>query len=189
MNFKSNFLLCGWHIQKNMISKFSSLAKKDKSLYDKIINLPFIGSEEKFNTVLGLVEDSDDITKNEYDYLYKKLESKLQWVKCFTKENFCGGVSTTSRIEGLHGVLKKHLNSNSSLQGVFYCFRSIEKTQVQTFEEEFSRHKKQNTQFDSTPLEKIKEEYPDYIFRKIAPKFAKALNYILESQKNNKNSW
>jgi len=88
----------------------------------------------------------------------------------------------------MYAVLKTYLNSNSSLQGVFNCFRSIEKTQLSKFSEEYSRHKKQEI-IASNPLEQIKNEFPDYIYKKIVPKFSKSLNYILEFNGRNKNSW
>ena len=56
------------------------------------------------------------------------------------KGSFAAGVCTASRIEGLHSVLKRHLNSNSSLQNIFSCFRFIETTQVKKFEEEFKKN-------------------------------------------------
>ena len=188
-NFQSNLLLCSWHIQKNIISHLSSLGKKNKTLYDRVINLPFITCEKKFNDLIKTVEESEDVSIRERKYLEEKLKTKKQWAKCITKENFCGGICTTSRIEGLHGVLKRFLNSNSRLQGVFNCFRSIEKTQLQKFEQEYSRHKKQKIIAVSNPLELIKNEFSDFLYKKIAPKFSKALNYILEPNGRSKSSW
>jgi len=105
-NFESRLLLCSWHLQRNIVSHFSNLGKKNKVLFDRVIGLPFITCDQKFYDVIKAVEESEDISDKELEYLNEKLKTKNQWAKCFTKENFCGGICTTSRIEGLHGVLK-----------------------------------------------------------------------------------
>lgn len=151
--------------------------------------MPFVTCKEKFDEIIKSVKDSEHVSDKELEYLNGKLESKKQWAKCIMKEDFCGGICTTSRIEGLHGVLRRYLNSNSSLQGVFNCFRSIEEIQLQKFQEEFLRHKKQAKDINSNPLQLIKKDYHDYINKKITPKFCKALNYILEPNGRSKNSW
>ena len=71
-NFKSRILFCGWHIQKNFISHFSGLAKKDKVLYERLKNLPFISKEEKFNQVIKDTRDSTSLNNHQKDYLKKK---------------------------------------------------------------------------------------------------------------------
>jgi len=181
-------LLCSWHIQRNLISKLSGLSKKNKEIYDMILNLPFITCQDKFNEVLKEVDSSEEITKVEKDYLKTKLESKVRLAKCFTKVTFCGGVCTTSRIQGLHGVLKKYLNSNSSLLKIFNCFRQIENIQLTKFEKEYNRKNKKFTELDSLPLQEIKSKFSDYVYKKLAPKFSRALNYVLENH-NKKNVW
>ena len=72
-----------------------------------------------------------------------KLKSKELWAKCFLKTKFTGGVSTTSRIEGLHAKQKKYMISNANLQGVLNGFRSIEKTNISNFKDEYSTHEKE----------------------------------------------
>jgi len=84
---------------------------------------------------------------------------KEKWAKCETKHTFAGGVCTTSRIEGLHGVLKKYVTSTSSLQNVLFCFREIEYTQIQKFNDEYTfkrvdESNKQNTTF----IEELKKK-------------------------------
>ena len=176
-------------MQRNFVPKFSGLNKKNKDTYDKILNLPFITCQKKFEANLKEIFESEEITESEIKYLEEKLKTKNKWAKSFVKFRFCGGVCTTSRIEGLHGVLRRHLNSNSSLQKVFNCFRQLENIQVQRHEQEYLRHPKQSQPIQSNPLNDIKQTYPDYIYKKIALKFSKALNYVFENNGKTKNSW
>jgi len=176
-------------VQRNFVSKFSSLNKKDPDTYDKILNLPFITCQEKFKKKLSEILDSKEITETEKNYLEEKLKMKERWAKSFVKSRFCGGVCTTSRIEGLHGVLRRYLNSNSSLQKVFNCFRQIEAIQVQKHEQEYKRHSKQAQIIQANPLIDIQRAYPGYVYKKIAPKFSKGLNYVFENNGKIKNSW
>ena len=181
-------LLCGWHIQRNFISKFSGMSKRNKKIYDMVLNLPFISCEKKFEEILEEIFASEDLTETEINYLNVKLQAKERWAKCRTKLSFCGGVCTTSRIEGLHAILKRHLNSNSSLQKLFNCFRQIEETQLEKFTEEYNRHAKKSAEIDAVPLKEIKKKFSEYIYKKLAPKFSKALNYILEKDRKF-NTW
>ena len=83
---------CCWHVQKNFISHFSGLGRKDKSLFDKIKSLPFITRVDKFNDILQEANDSKDITDKQLEYLNKKLKTKQKWAKCMIKTNFAAGV-------------------------------------------------------------------------------------------------
>jgi len=130
-------------------------------MYELMINLPFVSSKKKFKESLNKIYASEDITESELNYLEAKLATKDKWAKCLVKSSFCGGVCTTSRIEGLHGVLKKHLNSNSSLRKVFSCFRQIEKTQLEKFTEEYNRHKKKVAEIDAVPFQEIKSKFSE----------------------------
>jgi len=141
------------------------------------LNLPFITSKEKFLSVVEELMDSEDITEKQQEYLKTKLKTKQTWAKCFLKETFVGGVSTTSRVEGLHALQRRYLTSNSNLQNLFYSFRSIEKTQLIKYEQEFRKWTKALTAQKINLLEKIKTDFPEYVYKKIYPKFCKALNY------------
>jgi len=182
-------LLCGWRLQKNLAAKFKSLSHKDHALYSKVLNLPFVTCSQKFDAILQEIRQSEDVTENEEDYLKEKLKEKQKWAKSATKSQFSGGVCVTSRIEGLHGVLKRHLNATSSLNKLFNCFRQLEKMQIKKFEEEFKRHSRQAENFDANPLKEIKQKYSEYIYKKICPKFSKSLNYILEPNGRSTVSW
>ena len=121
------------------------------------------------------------------EYVQKLAENKNEWAKCCLKESFAAGVSTTSRIEGLHGVLKRYLTSNSSLQEVFRAFRLLEQVEVQNFKEEFERHRIKPIEQAIDFLDTIKKGFSNYIFLKIFNKYFKALNYNME--KITDNSW
>ena len=87
-------------IYKNFVSRFSKLKKLDANIYNKILALPFITNEEAFEDTLEKIDDCENVTDAQIDYLDKKLETKKLWAKCFLKTKFTGGISTTSRIEG-----------------------------------------------------------------------------------------
>lgn len=182
-NFNSKMLLCGWHIQRNLVSKLSGLAKRNKEIYNLILSLPFITSESKFTESVNKIKNAG-LTNQELDYINLKLKTKTKWAKSYTKSVFCGGVSTTSRVEGLHGILKKHLNSNSNLQKVFSSFRHIEKSQLDKFCNEYNRHTIKGSIIDTSILKSIEEEFPTYIYKKIFPKFSKALAYVAIPDEN-----
>jgi len=109
-HFSSRMLLCGWHVQRNFLSNLSGVAKKHKETYDEILDLPFVTCEKKFEEKIQKIWDSSKLSEQEEKYLREKLKTKYKWAKCYTKSSFCAGVCTTSRVEGLRSVLKKHLN-------------------------------------------------------------------------------
>src|SRR5690349_14327712 len=80
----------------------------------KIINLSFMMDENKFRSTLEeAVDDEEAISDKKFDYLKVKLKDKKKWAKCLLKSKFSDGVSTTSRVEGLHAIQKKFLTSSS----------------------------------------------------------------------------
>jgi len=179
--FNVRIVLCGWHLQRNLVSHFNKVKNLDADLYQKILYLPFVMSVEKFNNTLEEIKDSQHISKKQKDYIDLKLKTKNMWAKCLLKSKFTGGVSTTSRVECLHSVQKRYFTSNTNLQQVFHGFRSIEKTQILRFNEEFSGFTSDLLQKNINSLKDIKEKFPEYIYTKICPKFEKGLNYKHES--------
>jgi len=75
-NFKSTLLLCSWHVQRNLISKFCYISKTNPELYKKITNLPFITNQANFEEIIDTLRSSNDIPKEQIQYLDKKLEKK-----------------------------------------------------------------------------------------------------------------
>lgn len=181
-NFNSRRLLCAWHIQRNFVSKFTNLNKTHSELYDKILALPFITKEEKFQSTVEEALNSENLTENEKEYLNFKLESKYTWAKCFIKHRFGAGISTTSRVEGLHKVLQDFLNSNSRLTEVFAVFRKIESHKLEKFKNEFNRHSKNigTSCYDCFLLKELSLIYSPYVIKKMEPKISKALSYKYE---------
>ena len=91
-------------------------------LYDKLLSLPFVMKEEIFNQIIEGAENSSFLSENQKKYLNNKISYRENWAKCLIKKEFAAGLSTTSRIEGLHSVLKRYLTSNSCLQNIFIAF-------------------------------------------------------------------
>ena len=170
---------------------FSGLTKKDKSLYQKVISLPFISRQKKFDEYIKELRKSALLSKKEKDYLNSLLERRQRWAKTMIKHSFGGGISTTSRIEGLHAVLKKYLNSKSSLQNIFYCFREIEDTQIEKFSKEFNFVKNTLDTREINFIKELEERYPKYVVKKLIQKYIKSLNYnfSIEKSKGNSKRW
>jgi len=139
--------------------------------------LPFVSSLEKFEKIVKDVKKDENISNKQKNYIELKLKTKKMWGKCFLKTSFLGGVSTTSRVEALHAKQKKVMNSNTGLQKIFHCFRAIERSEISKFNEEYLRHGKGAISEDVDSLKELKASYPDYVYRKIYPKFCKGLNY------------
>lgn len=76
------------------------------------------------------------------DYITEKCKNKKLWAKSYLKSQFCGDISTTSRIESFHAKIKDHLTSSSNLQMVFNAFEDIMKINVAKFKNEYLRHGK-----------------------------------------------
>lgn len=175
-------------MQKNLISHLSAFGRKNRDLYLKAINLPFVSDLTKFEETFEEIRKSPDVSEKEKKYLMKRYDGKELWAKCHLKSRFGGGISTTSRIESFHAKLKQNLTSSSSLQKVLQVFKDLIKIQTTKFKEEFLRH----GNFVSTEkvmlLSKIEENCSDYISKKISPKLFKALNYTIE-KKRNCNAW
>lgn len=175
-----------WHIQRNIVKKFSGLSKKDKDLYNKVVALPFISRKTKFETYVKELTKSKALSTDEKRYLEDLLSRKDKWAKHVIKSQFGGGVSTTSRVEGLHSVLRKYLTSKSSIQNVFYCFREIEDSQIEKFNNEFYTIKDVKSAETLIFLQKIKEVYPEYTVKKMVSKYFKSLDYTQTIEKSNK---
>jgi len=144
------------------VKNFRSLAKNNRGLYQKAISLPFISRKEKFEDYVKELKKSKDLKKNEKKYLDNLLIRKNRWAKCLMKGIFGGGISTTSRVEGLHAVLKKYLTSRSSLQNVFYAFREIEEIQLIKFQDEFNLRSKNVNPSQIDFIQKLKPTLPEY---------------------------
>lgn len=183
-NFWSKRLLCAWHIQKNLIGHFSSLKASNEEIYEKIKNLPFVTRKEKFSSIIEDLKKPGVLTKSQLSYLCLKLETQEQWAKCLVKQEFVVAVSTTSRVECLHSVLKKHLNARSRLTEVLNRFKAIEGTQINQFHEEFERHKKKNKSDileKSCFLTELNSNYSVYAMDKVSQKLGKCLLYRFEA--------
>jgi len=167
LNFQSRVINCAWHIQRNIVKHLSGLAKKDKPLYQKALALPFISRKRKFEEYIDDLQSSSLLSTKEKNYLKELLSRKERWARSVIKSSFGGGISTSSRIEGLHVVLKRFLNSRSSLQNVFYSFREIEDAQLEMFSKEIYLRKAPDNIKDINFIKELEENYSEYIVKKI----------------------
>jgi len=183
----SKRLICAWHLQRNFASKFSSLATKNKALYDEALNLPFITHCDKFEETVTKLKSNNVLSETQLKYLEEKLIQKKHWAKSENLGTFVVGVSTTSRIESMYSILREKLNSNSRLCGVFEAFKDIEKTEVLNLMKEFERHKKNlNNNLSGGPLMNlIAKDYCPYIMKKLDQIMKKSINYKAQSTSNN----
>jgi len=75
-------------IYKDPVSRFSSLGKINKDLYKKLLNLPFITREEKFENILSELMKPEVLTESEKEYLEKR-QTKRNMGKMHGKKSFC----------------------------------------------------------------------------------------------------
>jgi len=72
---------------------FKSLnTKETKELYEETINLPFTTREDKFNEIIRRLQDANEISNIQLQYLENKLLTKKRWAKCYIKNFFTVGV-------------------------------------------------------------------------------------------------
>ena len=69
------------------------------------------------------------------------------------------------------------MTSSNGLQNMFHNFRAIEKTKISRFNEEYQRHRKVSICENINSLTELKKKFPEYVYKKIYPKFCKGLNY------------
>ena len=189
-NFKSKRLICAWHLQRNLASKFASLSKKNKELYQKIINLPFTLFETDFNDIVKELKKDGVISEDQLKYLDLKLKTKTSWAKCFIKKDFVAGICTTSRVEALHSVLLDYLTSNSRLSEVLQAFRKIESTQIEKFNKEFEMAKGKNPKkfYNGYLIKELRNKITPYAVKKVEERLNFAISYQVE-ELNNSNKW
>jgi len=188
----TNFI-CSWHVQQNLKKKFAFLNRSQenhkKILYSSIISLPYQNYKENFLDLYKQISTSEHINDDLKTYLRKRYDNRKFWVKAFMKDIFCGGICTTSRIESKHKIFKKYLNSSARLCELFKVFRDLEKSEIQTFQNEIEKRftKKGEKMKDNDLIKSLKESYSDYIVTRLKDNLFQALNY--KTEKKNQNSW
>lgn len=125
------------------------------------------------------------------EYLKLKLESKDLWAKYAIKDTFSVGVSTTSRVESLHSLLKKHLNSNSRLCEVLDRFKKIVAAQIDKFQVEFERHSKdlEKSVTKCQLMQQLSIIYSPYALKKLEQIGSKAFSYHFEPVSTSVTKW
>ena len=105
---------CIYHIGQNLYKKLSKLlGGKYSEFLKEFYNARNSLSQERFEQLfIQLVEKYEQAA----DYLKNLYKSKTCWALCFTTTIFTASVQSTSRVEGMNGVLKREIfNSNTSL--------------------------------------------------------------------------
>lgn len=64
--------------------------------------------------------NSEKLSKTTKDYYQKKYDSVEKWCFAYKKLLSCLKIGTTSRIEGLNGIIKSQINASSRLVELFY---------------------------------------------------------------------
>jgi hypothetical protein len=101
--------------------------KEKKALYEAAVTLPYCEYLEDYNISMTLINNSDFISEAFKEELEDRDDSAPLWARCFTKAFFTASNTTTSRIEYLHGFIKKFLNENSKLTQIFHLIADIDK--------------------------------------------------------------
>jgi len=98
------------------------------------------------------------------------------------KENFCGGICTTSRLESKHRILKKYLNSSKRLTELFNVFRELESKEISSFKNEIEKMKKaaRNKLAKSNFIKHFQSTYTKYIIMRLEDNLVESTNYKIE---------
>ena len=175
-------LYCSWHRNRNFKKHFVYLNKPnfDKSLYNQIINLPYIESiwtfEESFKSILK----NKILSKDSINYLKANYDLRRKWAKCYQMQFFTCGIFTTQRIESFHAQACQKLNLTSSLQEVLKFFIEYEVGANNSLEEEKETilPKSISKVYEKNRLlEKMGEIVHPYILEKIKKQYHDGLNY------------
>lgn len=70
------------------------------------------------------------------DYLLRVLwPTNKSWARCYLRQIFTAGIESTSRVEGMNGIIKRTLRSNSTLCQLVECLseRLVSETQKERF--------------------------------------------------------
>jgi len=93
--------------------------KLEKAEIEKLINLPYCSSKTEFEDFYQKLLNLD-LTKETKDYYAAKYQEKEKWCMAFKKTLPCLKINTTSRIEGLNGIIKKNISVSNGLLELFY---------------------------------------------------------------------
>jgi len=128
-----------------------------------------------------MILSSNNISQELKNYLKEKADKKELWVKAYLKIKFCAGMSTTSRIESKHRVLKKFLNSSKRLVELYQTFNQLEDQEIRNFSDKISRFgKKKNESLGKYELIKeIKKKYSPYCLNIVKNNLLEGLNYLV----------
>jgi len=185
----TNFL-CSWHVEQNLKkralywnkklrndSKNATLEKK--KLYKTVINLPHSNYEDDYISNYKAIIGSKYVDSTFKDYLKKRHIDRQAWVKCYMKNKFTCGMSTTSRIESKHRQLKRYLNDTTRLSEIFVIINEVEEDEIFDFQNESQKIPKNDSigLNQNLLIKACYEIYPEYIVKKFKQNFVIGTNY------------
>ena len=126
----TNHLLCLWHISKNIVAKCHN-SFKDKETWNMFYSewklVVYASSEEEFWTQWNALGHKwQDFYAGEIEYLANTYinDFRHHFIKAFTNKVLHFDITTTSRGEGTHAVLKRQLGTSTGDLGT--VVKSIE---------------------------------------------------------------
>jgi len=121
--------LCQWHISRNLHRNFNFLKIEHQDIKEKIFSLPRLDDRETFSDyekqIMKFLQDNN--YSKSVEYLKNLLNCKGKWAKPYYPLIFDGGITTTSRVEGLNSAIKKYLNSKSEISDIITFISDSEK--------------------------------------------------------------
>jgi zinc finger SWIM domain-containing protein 3 len=104
---------CAWHIMRKLPMKWGRKPNKDRLteqvkyvVYGSVTKKEF---EDRWGELMNKLGYEDDSWFNEL------FQMRDRWVPVFLNSRFWAGMTTTQRVEGMNGLLKKFLTNKTSL--------------------------------------------------------------------------
>jgi len=150
------------------------------------MKLPFISSKEIYERTLDEISTSEIISDQNKKYIESLHESKEKWSLAFRKEEYILGIQTTSRIESLHGIIKKFIRSKCNLNELFIRLLKLSngRNYIKEFEESIE-NEITSVLSQNFILSKLKEKYTEFIYNKCLLGYIKAQSYKSTKLKRN----
>lgn len=157
-----------------------------KKLYKMIKNLPYSETEQDYTNNYNSIISNRLLEKDLKNYLENRNQHRLDWVKCYMKGYFTGGMVTTSRIEAKHRIYKQYINDDSRLCELFDIFKTLEEEEIQNYKDEIRKFKKkENSELEESVLIKeCRKFYSNYIIEKVKDKLLKTIHYDVKKGRN-----
>ena len=173
-------LLCIWHINKNVTAKvkgqFATSDEFDEfyGLWMKLVHAP---TEDEYNKRLADLDSKCAKYQSAIHYVKGVwLIHKQKFVVAWTRQHLHLGNAATSRVEGSHAFIKKHIGSSSgSMLIVFEQVKRAIQTQIDILKLDVARDRLENPLVTSHPIySKVTTQITRYAIKLIEQQFQKA---------------